>query len=326
MKKISIIVPVYNVEKYLRKCLDSIVNQTYKNFELIIIDDGSTDNSANICDEYISNDTIIVHIQNSGVSYARNLGIKKCTGEYIMFLDSDDYFYSDKCLEILNEHLEEDLDVLLYKSKYYYEHISKYITLPNYPIIDSYDISQALKQLISTNKLSVSPCDKIIKSSIIKQNKNFFDEEMKNLEDIDWSLRIYDKISNIKTINEDIYVYRQQRNGSASSNKNSLNAIENMKIFIEKWANMNEYLNNLSEKIIYNYISYQYVILITIFKRDNLYDLEIDFIKKYKFLLKYNWCKKVKLTYIVSKIFGLKITTDILNIYLKKKDNGSIKI
>jgi len=93
MKKTSVIVPVYNAEKYLDKCIQSILNQDYKNIEVILIDDGSLDNSGNICDEYAKVDSRVkvVHKKNGGVSSARNCGIDIATGEFIMFVDSDDY-------------------------------------------------------------------------------------------------------------------------------------------------------------------------------------------------------------------------------------------
>lgn len=92
-KIVSIIIPVYNVEKYLRKCLDSIREQTYQEIEAIVIDDGSPDNSPAICDEYGKKDKRfrVFHIKNGGVSQARNYGVTKASGEWIMFLDSDDY-------------------------------------------------------------------------------------------------------------------------------------------------------------------------------------------------------------------------------------------
>ena len=90
---ISIIVPVYNVEKYLKKCIDSILNQSFQNFELILVDDGSTDSSGEICDEYALKDrrVLVIHKENEGLSSARNEGIKASSAEYVGFVDSDDY-------------------------------------------------------------------------------------------------------------------------------------------------------------------------------------------------------------------------------------------
>ena len=95
--KISIIVPIYNTEKYLGNCLNSIINQTYKNLEIILINDGSTDNSLSICNNYKNKDNRIkiVNKTHTGVSDTRNIGIKNATGEYIGFVDSDDYIEQD---------------------------------------------------------------------------------------------------------------------------------------------------------------------------------------------------------------------------------------
>ena len=102
---ISVIVPVYNVEKYLNKCLDSIISQTYTNLEIILIDDGSTDNCGKICDEYASKDKRIkvIHKENAGVSSARNYGIQCATGDWIMFVDSDDWIEFDAINSIRRE-------------------------------------------------------------------------------------------------------------------------------------------------------------------------------------------------------------------------------
>ena len=94
--KVSVIVPVYNVEKYIRRCLDSIISQTYKNLEIIIVDDGSTDNSGKICDKYALEDTRIqvIHKENEGIVSARKVGILRATGEYTTIVDSDDWVES----------------------------------------------------------------------------------------------------------------------------------------------------------------------------------------------------------------------------------------
>lgn len=125
---ISVIVPIYNVEEYLPACIESILNQTYKNLEILLIDDGSTDNSGKICDEYAKQDKrcIVVHQQNKGVSETRNTGLNHATGEYISFIDGDDYIHP-QMLEILYEALQKgdyDFSMILYKEVYTKEKFS----------------------------------------------------------------------------------------------------------------------------------------------------------------------------------------------------------
>lgn len=112
---ISVIVPVYNVEKYIHKCIDSILNQTYENLEIILVDDGSPDNSGRICDEYAEKDKriMVIHKENQGVSSARNVGLDRMNGTYVIFIDSDDWV-ENNCIEILyNKAKENDADVVL---------------------------------------------------------------------------------------------------------------------------------------------------------------------------------------------------------------------
>ena len=113
--KISIIIPAYNAEKTISKCLDSIINQTYKNLEIIVINDGSTDSTSKVISEYEKKDGRIKFIDNKnhGVSYTRNIGISNSTGEYINFVDADDYLEKD-CFEKLIPHLKNNPDFLRY--------------------------------------------------------------------------------------------------------------------------------------------------------------------------------------------------------------------
>lgn len=133
---ISVIVSIYNTEKYLSNCIDSILNQTYKNLEIILIDDGSTDNSGKICDEYakIDNRCIVIHQTNKGVSEARNTGLNYATGEYISFVDGDDYIHP-QMIEILYEEVKKgdyDFSMILHEMVWQYQKpqnlISNYIT------------------------------------------------------------------------------------------------------------------------------------------------------------------------------------------------------
>lgn len=119
MDLISIIVPVYNVEKYLRECLDSIVKQTYKNIEVILVDDGSTDGSGDICEEYARFDERIriIHQENQGVSIARNNGITAANGEYVMFVDSDDWIEPDYCSIPYKHAKEYGADIVIFRHR-----------------------------------------------------------------------------------------------------------------------------------------------------------------------------------------------------------------
>lgn len=114
MNRISVIVPVFNVEKYIEKCVYSIINQTYKNLEILLIDDGSTDDSGNICDSLVKLDKriIVIHKKNGGLSDARNCGLDNATGEYISFVDSDDYIHEEYNQKLFSVLVENDADIV----------------------------------------------------------------------------------------------------------------------------------------------------------------------------------------------------------------------
>lgn len=120
---VSVIVPVYNVEKYLRRCVDSILAQTYRNFELILVDDGSSDNCPAICDEYARKDSriVVIHKANGGLSSARNAGIEYSTGEWLMFVDSDDYIASQMAERLLQTAVEHDAQIAFCTLRAFYE-------------------------------------------------------------------------------------------------------------------------------------------------------------------------------------------------------------
>ena len=113
MPAISVIVPIFNVENYVRKCVDSILNQTFSDIEIILVDDGSTDASGRICDEYLSKDDRIrvIHKENGGLSDARNAGLDMCTGEYIGFVDGDDYIDGDMYELLYKNLIQYDADI-----------------------------------------------------------------------------------------------------------------------------------------------------------------------------------------------------------------------
>lgn len=183
---ISVIVPVYNVEKYLRCCLDSILAQTYTNWECILVDDGSTDASGKICDEYAANDNRInvIHKENGGVSSARNLGIEKAKGEWIFFMDSDDEIKKEAINTMFGWSKMSDMVVGVYQIQ---DHLSnqnecrrkkkRYIDRNVSPI-------RLLKYMMKTKfNISATVFPRLYKASIIRENNIYFSSDIYYAED-----------------------------------------------------------------------------------------------------------------------------------------------
>ncbi len=183
MKKISIIVPIYNTQQYLQTCLESILNQTYKEFELILINDGSSDDSSKIAKHYqekYSHQIVYYEKENEGVATTRNFGMQKATGDYILFVDSDD-FIDKKLLEQLLPYLEEDIDMVKFKAVEVDQQgkVQQTIEGPNFKICSG---QEAFNLLFSQDELIDTPCLYAIRREFIK-NYSFSFQKGKNLED-----------------------------------------------------------------------------------------------------------------------------------------------
>lgn len=321
MIKLSIIVPVYNVEKYIRKCLDSILSQNISNYEIILVDDGSTDNSGKICDEYGINPKIrVIHQKNKGLSGARNSGIKIAKGEYLMFIDSDDFINYEVKLNRLLKKID-NVDILQYRMLHYFEN-GKIIHLKSIEN-DINDYTDTLFYNVQNAILSISACDKIIKRKLIIDNNLFFEENLIS-EDVDWSLKLYLVSNSIKMVNDEIYVYRQGRIGSISNTVNK-KSIDSQLYIIEKWAKY-DYKNEIIKNIYLNYLAYCYLILLTLCNSKNTSKENRKKIKQFSFLLKYDANYKVKLANKVFYRIGNKMGVFILKTYLFLKNLGVIKL
>ena len=239
---ISIIIPVYNVEQYLKQCLDSVINQTYKNLEIILVDDGSTDNSGKICDEYALKDNRIkvIHKQNGGVSSARNTGLNVATGEYIGFVDGDDYIELDMyeylyslnktnntSLAICNFYIEEDKKITNVKP------------ITNKYILDANEMLKcSFKQLFSWNKL--------IEKNLF--NQLYFPENISYGEDMTVCMELFIRAKKISYGNKNKYFYRQHFQSVTNNLKweaKNLDVIYQINKFIE-------YANSKKLKNFYN--------------------------------------------------------------------------
>lgn len=312
---VSVIIPVYKVEKYIKECIESIINQTYKNLEIILVDDGSPDDSPKICDEYAKIDKRInvIHKQNTGVSDSRNVGLDKANGEYIIFCDSDDFFEPN------------GIEVLVSAIKLYKTDMAIGTMIFNNPtnkefkkldedvkIIEVKNEQQFFENFSNTNLDFSSPCAKIYK----KENLNNirFKTDFIYGEDQLFNLEHYMAITKIAVINKNVYNYRIH--GNSCVRQNFIKAcdlreklIPYQKSFCEK-INNNKLMSFFCGEYLKDFVSGLYLRKVQNSKQDckNYYKTKINQ-EEFKYCLKNSkHCgKKVKLTKFVlqTKIFGL---------------------
>ena len=215
---LSVIVPVYNTEKYMNRCLESIINQTYRNLQIIIVDDGGTDSSFSICKEFEKKDPRVSIFSNNGkgVSSARNFGIKKATGKYITFLDSDDYLEMDAYEKALNNIGECDAIFFGYYEDYENLNGKVSISPTKTGITCSYDAIYDC-MLPNRNCYFTAVWNKIFKREKIKNI--YFEESYVMGEDEVWLCQAILQLSKIMLYNEPLYNYVQRNDSALHSNK-----------------------------------------------------------------------------------------------------------
>ena len=214
MPLISIIVPVYNVEKYLRDCLDSIINQTYKELDIILVDDGSTDHSGEICDSYARKDNRIrvLHTNNQGVSCARNAGIECANGDAVCFIDSDDTVDNDYIYKLVNVWIKHNYDLVICNIRDVFENRTNIKRNIEEPL--SGDFKKDYHILV---ELLRGPVVKLYKMEIIKKHSIKFPVSFHISEDQLWNFEYYKYIKSYFYIDESLYSYFHRNNDSLSS-------------------------------------------------------------------------------------------------------------
>ena len=234
---ITILIPVYKVEKYLEKCIESVINQTYFNLEIILIDDGSPDNCGIICDEYAKKDSRIkvLHKENRGISDVRNRGIQIATGKYFTFIDSDDYVSPDYIEYLYNLIVKYDADISICNIKVIWKNTKLKLKNNNKEFI--FNSETAFKNMLFNQGINVSVCTKLYKTTLWKNIKFPIN---KVYEDTAIIYKIIDKANKIAYGNKECYFY-VAREGSISKkgnfNKNELDYMkytEKMLKFIKK--------------------------------------------------------------------------------------------
>lgn len=264
-EKISVIIPVYNVEKYISRCIDSILNQSYCNIEIIIVNDGSIDNSAVICDEYAQkyNNIKVFHKDNGGVSLARNLGIDKASGEYIAFVDPDDYIDKNMYKILYKNLIESKSDISMASFSYVREEKIKGEDNSNDIII--FTKEEVLNRYFN----GIKPFDssflwnKLFKKELFKDVR--LDTELIIQEDTEVLLRIFNNSSSIVYVGIPLYFYLI-REGAATEGKISKGKLTtDISLFkIYKYTEKN--LPNYKSNALANYVMYYFNIIVEIIK------------------------------------------------------------
>lgn len=294
MKKleISIIIPAYNVEKYIEECIDSVLKQKLINFEILVINDGSTDSTLAKLEKYKGNKNIkIITTKNRGLSAARNLGIKLSQGEYLLFLDSDDFLIENSLFKVLEEAKLNKLEIVAYNCNIYYNK-ENYFKLER-PIYSEKVIDGSEFFIINYINKKSYPMSwlNLYHKSIFHKYKLLFKEGI-IYEDVEFEIRLLTKVKKMKYLNIEVINYRQRSTSIMKSKKNFKLEVKSYYSIIETYKKVELSYTRLPREYFANIIGGYTKNLIFIYLK-NIELLEIK--KNYK-LLKKNLmdCKKLK--------------------------------
>ncbi len=318
MCRFSVVIPVYKVEEYLDQCVQSVLNQTYSDMEVILVDDGSPDNCGAMCDRWAETDSRVrvIHQKNGGLSAARNTGIQNAAGEYVLFLDSDDWWENDEVLSAIACQLERTpVDVLSFNYRKSYDGKPQ----PTYfdENLPSSQKVEGLAEIVSGDRWINGACNKAISRILLVSNGLYFREGITS-EDIDWTLRLALAAETFAFANICVFVYRQH--ASSISNSPSLKKIQMLCGNVQTCIQLLKDGDANKAKLLEAYTAYQYGTLV--YGVANLPKAErkclMADVKVMKYLLACSNNSKVRLLYKCDRLFGLSITMWLLRLRHEK--------
>lgn len=305
----SIILPIYNVGIYLRPCIESILFQTYRGYEIILVDDGSTDDSPQVCDEYADKYPMVkvCHQPNAGLSEARNSGLRLAVGEYVLFVDSDDYLIDNCVLEKLKNRIDifHD-DIIAYKFVKWFEDTDNLGRCTfNYDIAKpSHDFVEVGLQLTDKDSYYNSAWSKALRKALLVDNNINFTKGLLG-EDNDWYFSVALHAKTISLIDEPLYVYRQ-RAGSITKTVTTKNLADILWI-IDKWSTIiSSQSENRSCAVIKANLAKQYCNAIICYSSIKNVDSYYPQLKKFRYLLSESRNKRVVIFRCITRLIGLK--------------------
>lgn len=325
MPFVSVIIPIYNVEKYVEQCIDSVISQKLSDIEIILVDDGSTDSCSKICDNYAQRYDFVqvIHKKNGGLSSARNVGIDIARGDYIIFVDSDDWWNPQvNVKEIMKRVFEApETEMFLFSSLDYIEGdgIFKRKEHERLKDISTNTIDEYYQGLLKNGNLEVSANTKIFRTDFLKKNNLYFQEGITS-EDSEWILRVLRKLKFVKILNVPLYICRIGRMGSISNSIGKKNIVNLLRIIEQSVDYYNEKESNLKK---YELCYCAYLWFCALGLSDSLKIQEVkqlkSLFKKTSCVCEYSDSKKTRMSYMIYKIFGFRGSIKILGVYLKIK-------
>lgn len=325
--KVSFILPIYNVEKYLSECVESILVQTYSDFEILLVDDGSPDNCPALCDEWARKDDRIkaLHKSNGGLSDARNYGLEHAQGDYVVFVDSDDFWVNKDCLENLMNVVDvhPECDFIGFNCSYYYYDTKTFKKWVAYDesLSKPTDKDTVLCSLVASGTFPMSACLKIIKRKSLSEINLHFIKGLLS-EDIPWFIDLLEGAKKCMFINDYIYAYRQGVVGSISNSFSVRNFNSILRIIDNELQKLEgRTFNEKTKDYIKSFLAYELCICL-----GGLGQLEksvrneyYEKLKPYKWLLKYRQNPKVKKVSILNSLVGFRLTRFFLEFYFSRR-------
>lgn len=291
--KFSFIIPVYQVEQYLSTCIESILDQTYTDLEVILVDDGSPDKCPRLCDEWATKDSRIsvIHKQNGGLSSARNEGLKTAQGDYIIFLDSDDWWCDHVALMRIATKIDEsNADIVFLASKKYYTLRNEYVeaSTAHHTFSTRKDIS--IDDSMRNSLFLACAWDKVIRRSVLVENNIDFVEHQLS-EDIEWCCKLLLLDLKYTCIDGIVHVYRQQNIHSITANITNKNLSDIYNV-ICKYVKIAEDTNNL---YLQNFLALEMILwmAITNYATGDEGNQLIKSMEKFFYLINYNLYPRV---------------------------------
>lgn len=327
----SVVIPVYNTQRYLRRCVESVRAQCYEDIEIILVDDGSQDGSGQLCDELAREDVRIqvIHKQNGGLSDARNHGLQAAKGEYVLFLDSDDVWLLEDGLEKISQRLNANkTDLLLFKRVDLYSSLQDTLSIndcrqalsPDYDeqFISSHTAEQIFYHLVCSQRFDMSACFLAVSRELLIKNDLFFPVGLLS-EDVDWSLRLWLKVQSVQALNIGMYGY-WHRAGSITTTY-SIRNLRSYNTMFTLWTDRMPSLHGLYKSSVGGYLAGLYVSCL--YQYGQLSKNERcearDILRQHEDLLRYAINKKGKRAAIVYKYGGFFVMLSMFSAY------GSIK-